>query len=97
MENKFKHTPGPWVPHAQGDANYWCLITDTGKWVIGFMQNGELMTEEQVANAKLIAAAPDMLAALLCIQAKQERSGIKYYSEGSIMDGVIKAINKATT
>lgn len=55
-----KHTPGPWVVHEQGDANDFCLLTTDGKWVIAFLQNGELMLEKQRANARLIATAPDL-------------------------------------
>lgn len=53
---------GPWVPHAQGDADEYCLLTCADKWVIAFRINGEIMTAEQVAIAKLIAAAPALLA-----------------------------------
>lgn len=61
---KCKHTPGPWKFHEQGDANQYCLLTNDKRWVIAFSQNGELHTPEQIANAKLIAAAPDLLEAL---------------------------------
>jgi len=59
------HTPGPWVFHEQGDANQFCLLTSDKNWVISFGQNGELSTEKQIANAKLIAAAPELLNALI--------------------------------
>lgn len=62
---KCKHTPGPWRLHEQGDANQYCLLTNDERWVIAFSQNGELHTPEQIANAKLIAAAPDLLDALI--------------------------------
>ena len=59
-----KHTPGPWNPIEQGGDNDWLLLANEDRWVIGFLQNGELHTEEQRANARLMSAAPDMLAAL---------------------------------
>jgi hypothetical protein len=59
-----KHTPGPWNWHAQGDANDYCLLTSGARWIISFRQNGEKLYGEQLANAQLIAAAPDLLAAL---------------------------------
>ena len=58
------HTPGPWLFVEQGDANEYALLTaDKKGWVIGFLQNGEMMTARQIANARLIAAAPTLLAA----------------------------------
>jgi hypothetical protein len=59
-----KHTSGPWNFHKQGEANSYCLLTNQKHWVIAFNQNGELWTPEQIANAKLIAAAPELLEAL---------------------------------
>jgi len=62
---KCKHTPGVWRFFVLGDANQNCLLTNDVRWVIAFSQNGELNTPEQIANAKLIAAAPDLLDALI--------------------------------
>jgi len=59
-----QYTPGPWVARPQGDANDWCLLTADDKWMAAFRQNGELMVARQEANARLIAAAPEMLEAL---------------------------------
>ncbi len=58
-----QHTPGPWSYHANGDANHYCILREGKRWVVSFLQNGEIWTPEQEANARLIAAAPDMLAA----------------------------------
>lgn len=58
------HTPGPWTFRAQGEANEYCLMTADGRWLLAFLHNGEEWTAKQVANARLIAAAPDLLAAL---------------------------------
>jgi len=62
MENK--HTLGPWVAHAQGEANNYALILEAGKWLAAIQFNGELLEQTQNANARLIAAAPAMLKAL---------------------------------
>ena len=59
-----QYTPGPWVARPQGDANDWCLLTADDKWMAAFRQNGELMVARQEANARLIAAAPELLEAL---------------------------------
>lgn len=58
--SKPKFTPGPWKSHAQGEANEYALLTHGGRWVISFQQNGEILTEQQLANARLISKAPDM-------------------------------------
>lgn len=61
------HTPGPWFGQPQGDANDYCILRKDGgrtRWVLGFRQNGEIWTAEQIANLKLIEAAPDLLAVL---------------------------------
>lgn len=72
MENKF--TPGPWGIHGPkfqtdfGNQKYWSLTTrqpqrEDGKWVLpGFYYPHSVQSEEEMlANAKLIAAAPDLL------------------------------------
>lgn len=55
------HTPGPWNIREEGEANRYAILADN-KWLITFLHNGEAMTEKQRANARLIAAAPDLLA-----------------------------------
>lgn len=60
------HTPGPWTFHEDGDANHYCLLIDNGKrWLVSFLQNGELWTNEQRANARLIAQAPALSGVLI--------------------------------
>jgi hypothetical protein len=49
-----KHTPGPWVIDAYGD------VTANGEDVAHVV--GHYGEEENSANARLIAAAPDLLA-----------------------------------
>src|SRR5664279_3581826 len=63
-----KHTPGPWTFHLNGDGSCSILgkkISDREYvWIAGFIQNGELLMGEQLANAKLMSIAPEMLEAL---------------------------------
>lgn len=62
--SKFKHTPGPWrileksasIQDSKGDS----IVS----WVGIATSNFELKSEEYKANAKLIAAAPELLEAL---------------------------------
>lgn len=72
-----KHTRGRWKFHAQGDANQYALLTNDNRWVISFQQNGEIWTSEQIANARLIAAAPDLLLGLIALEeaARQAMAG----------------------
>jgi hypothetical protein len=66
-------TPGPWVYHEQGDANGWALLTADKKWIVANVwQNGEIRTPIQVANAKLMAASPRLLEALLAVVGRPE-------------------------
>ena len=64
-----KHTPGPWVVTTCAD--YWVAAEDgAGIAHCGDIEwaNHEVMQHEWEANARLIAASPDMLAALEAIE-----------------------------
>jgi hypothetical protein len=56
------HTQGPWVATAQASANFYTILTGN-KWLASVQFNGELMEAKQEANARLIAAAPELLEA----------------------------------
>lgn len=68
--SKPRHTPGPWKPWKgdEDDPERWSVVAAYGDkpWVIATVENGApgdtLKTEE--ATARLIAAAPDLLAEL---------------------------------
>lgn len=55
-----KHTPGPWVAEPGGGKGSW-VKGSTGEWAA--LACGDT-SESAEANARLIAAAPDMLKAL---------------------------------
>lgn len=72
MPEKNKHTPGPWTfetvqtssglchkvgpfPFSKGEDNHACVYVDSNYWSAA---------DELKANAQLISAAPDLLAAL---------------------------------
>lgn len=85
-----KHTPGPWVlspsyPYRTNDA-HGQFVADTS-----YTLRAE---EEQEANAHLIAAAPDMLAALIEVVRWDEISGIDA-EWPVVMETVRAAIAKA--
>ena len=58
---KFKGTKGEWVV---SDKNPMMVLTDNGAYRSNAMQVVNSSVEELKANAKLIAAAPDLLSAL---------------------------------
>lgn len=63
-----KHTPGPWHVVPYGDGNQKVVCSDeAGNWRIAFMATSSGSREELAeikANARLIAAAPELLEAL---------------------------------
>lgn len=67
------HTPGPWnqmqsTPREVADANGISVAIT----VTGYMLGHEITLQQAEANARLIAAAPDLLAALTeCVTALQ--------------------------
>jgi len=95
-ERILKHTPGPWHYEEPDAENLWsAAIRANGFidkpsgdfWVADVHQqfNG---TENCIANCKLIAAAPDMLSALL--------AAIQVIDDKHVLDMAEAAIDKAT-
>ena len=80
MNISHKHTPGPWIVDLrtgcfaiikQTDkmtclcgANEDAIVFQNGRWKESSQGAYRYLTDEQEANARLIAAAPDVLAAL---------------------------------
>ena len=89
-----KHTPGPW------HHNYGYIVRNSNNDPVANCHYTEplsmILQEQQLANARLIAAAPDMLealrvAALVC--AKQ--TGLSYADRREAHEMVLAAIAKA--
>ena len=60
-----KHTPGPWELHAMDDQCMWSLrIRDGNGATIVAIKSRKPFSDADRANAHLMAAAPEMLAAL---------------------------------
>lgn len=58
------HTPGPWTAHLSATRKTLC-VTAPDAWVCGELHNRESMSDDEAwANARLIAAAPELLEAL---------------------------------
>ena len=81
------HTPGPWTIHESAFSS--ALVkelhigtpTRTAACVYDDCAAGILVRSEVEANARLIAAAPDLLAALECILKRYESAGVQCYPE----------------
>ena len=63
-----KHTPGPWNTMVSAGS----VWGSDGEWVCDPSNGNAYPTDRQRANARLIKAAPDMLAALEAIVADAE-------------------------
>lgn len=77
MKTKNKHTPGPWVICHDTEYNRICIDDSNGNRFAPICQISlKDTTDEYLANASLIAAAPEMLEALEYAQECIEK-GIK--------------------
>ena len=74
-----KHTPGPWRPARSRDYG-WLVNAATGCVALARSGSVEARDDATEANARLIAAAPDLLAALKeatrCLAWHEERHGV---------------------
>lgn len=57
-----KHTPGPWA--TEGNGRYYASVRAPSRMVADMRIIGGAVDAENTANARLIAAAPDLLEAL---------------------------------
>jgi hypothetical protein len=71
MKNTQKHTQGPWRPYFYGKDDFGRIIADVatndGNNRICEVSPIDLREDEVNANARLIAAAPDLLDALIAM------------------------------
>lgn len=92
-----KHTPGPWFVEVGNDpsawANYFPKVV-TEKYIVVGTEGMYGDRETDLANARLIAAAPEMLEALnLCRQHMYEHAS---NTQDHAFDKLCAAIAKAT-
>ena len=87
-----KHTPGPWLIAKTDAASFVYALNDSGYnrfWahvIGGKLRRGKSTSKvETEANARLIAAAPDLLEALVAIDNALRTA----WSNGSLPDSVI--------
>ena len=101
---KYKHTPGPWTAFQDYPRRH-TVGTATGRICDMWGQDPAFYTDEDEANARLIASAPDLLAIVQFI-AREHRDGAQEVYFGALFndddittlgDAVTTAIAKATT
>ncbi len=94
-----KHTPGPWI-YSEADDQIHAASTGLGTYKKGgtiavaivSTWGGEPPLQEAAANARLIAAAPELLAALeLALEYFEGREDGIYKAEGIIKTTIAKA------
>lgn len=64
MTRTYTSTPGPWRVEERFTERQVIVVADTGEWTSVVVAAGGQSSVEQLANARLIAAAPDLLKAL---------------------------------
>ena len=93
-----KHTPGPWVIYRDGGGWYIECTPERGHSVAHITADDEEQDtpdEEKAANARLIAAVPEMLEALKLI-ANAENSALDLaYCKGIARAAITKAGEKS--
>jgi hypothetical protein len=99
-----KHTPGPWVVGPIIALENISITSENGESVIGTAKNLEIyaatyrnlrpLAAECEANARLIAAAPDLLAA--CIDALEVEEKMAQCPDSELAARLRAAIAKAT-
>lgn len=99
---KTKFTDGKWTVEYPRMKKYYAKISAIG-WgnfakVVVRMEGFKKLSEEGAANAKLIAAAPDLFECCLTAKAMYEAMGINTNSRigGEQYSNLINAIKKAT-
>lgn len=101
MEN-LKHTKAPWFACCTKSKPHFVFANECETTICGIYQKqdsgNELQLEEVQANAKLIAAAPELLEALIEVNdfLSHIQPKIGQYAFDTIDEIVTNAINKAT-
>ena len=82
-----QHTPGPWHVEPAPNRVHFAVRNDGVHVVTGW--------REGAANARLIAAAPDLLAALKAASGSIDDCGMSLEAYGNLIDQIDAAITKA--
>ena len=90
-----KHTAGPWriqESFVNNGQRWSILFRDDSKWLASVLHNDN---DESMANARLMAAAPDLLKALLGVQTLAHCGQLEQYIGEPWLRAVSAAIAKA--
>jgi hypothetical protein len=93
-------TPGPWrVPVADVDGHDGdcVVVSESRRMICECYEDGEVQTDEDRANARLVAAAPELLAALVSLKRVAENAlGSEMHSgDRAVLMNADAAIRKA--
>ena len=97
-----KHTPGPWTIGRIGDGTEHTAPIEGAGTTVGYVEmhsfdDDETTTPEQAANARLIAAAPDLLEALwAAYETRDNMPNGKVSISFRAYRMMVRAIDKAT-
>lgn len=88
-----KHTPGPWIVQENGGPEDGYNVLDARDRYIAFVDtSGEMISDEQAhANARLIAEAPAMRAALVTLVDERDRAALADDPAYLMIDRAIEA------
>ena len=89
------HTPGPWLLDGSIDAMNLDVVYISGRIAMLECENDEISDDQLMANARMIAAAPDLLAALEELLCDVDLMNEPYRNE-AICGRARAAITKAT-
>jgi hypothetical protein len=84
------HTPGPWKVQRGAHGYGYVLSVDATK--VAAFGSAQIPNDEAVANSILIAAAPDLLAALIEIADRDNKNGSLPEAYRSIVDRALSPI-----
>lgn len=88
-----KHTPGPW--HFTSESTQWHYIHSYENGIVAEVRKRSNTNEEGEANARLIAAAPKMLAALEDACFLLNKCGINWKEAASMADSMKRSATDA--
>ena len=78
MKQKAAHTPGPWNCNRSSASGYDIVCSENSPTDVCVISRRDKTTGEIDANARLLAAAPDLLAALIGVVKVADRATVEF-------------------